>query len=189
MLQFLAFGFTLKSSSGAGRGVTANKYQPMISTTCKQPQFIRSFRSGSIFTLIWGIIILTTRLNNIQNSKWLVNHFDTAIIMLNVLSFKGITSRICQLLFVNATFKIGPTSPVQSAHASGGPTYLCSGNWSLRFYRVPHLTPCTPLLAGGYTPLLKGWCSETSRAQQIRKSRQRAASPQIQTPPHTSSGS
>ncbi len=35
--------------------------------------------------------------------------------------------------------------------------------------RVPHLTPYALLLAGGYTPLHKGWCPETSRTQQNKK--------------------
>ncbi len=69
---------------------------------------------------------------------------------------KGITCRICLLLFVNATFKVGCSSLAQSARTSGGPTCLRSGNWSLHFYRVPHLTTCALLLAGGYTPLPKG---------------------------------
>ncbi len=56
---------------------------------------------------------------------------------------------------------VGPSSPAQSAHASGGRTCLQSGNWSLRFYRVPHLTPCALLLAWGYTPLPRGWSPET----------------------------
>ncbi len=67
-------------------------------------------------------------------------------------------SRICRFLFVNATFKVGPSSPAQNTRASGGPTCLRFGNWSLRFYRVLHLTACALLLAWGYTPLPKGWC-------------------------------
>ncbi len=51
------------------------------------------------------------------------------------------------------TFKVGPSSPAQSARASGGPMCLRSGNWSLRFYRVLHLTPYALLLAGDYTSL------------------------------------
>ncbi len=82
---------------------------------------------------------------------------------------KGIKSRICWLLFVHATFKVGPSSSAQSILASGGPTYLRSGKWLLHFYWVLHLTPCVLLLAGGYTPLPKGWYPETSRAQQNKK--------------------
>ncbi len=47
----------------------------------------------------------------------------------SALVFKGIMSRICWLLFVNATFKFGPSSPAQSARTSGGPTCLRSGDW------------------------------------------------------------
>ncbi len=39
-----------------------------------------------------------------------------------ITTFKGITSRIRWLLFVNATFKAGPSSTAQSARASRGPT-------------------------------------------------------------------
>ncbi len=90
-------------------------------------------------------------------------HFSTQMVRR---AFKGLTSGICRLLFVNTTFKVGPSSPAQSARASGGPMCLPSGNWLLRFYRVPQVTPCAPLLAGGYTPLPKGWRPETSWAQQ-----------------------
>ncbi len=82
---------------------------------------------------------------------------------------KGITSSICQLLFVNATFKVGPSSSAQSTRASGGPTCSQSDDWSPRFYRVSYLTPCTLLLAEGYTPLPKDWCPETSWTQQNKK--------------------
>ncbi len=83
--------------------------------------------------------------------------------------FKGITNGICLLLFVNTAFKVGPSSLAQSACASGGPTCLQSGYRLLCFHRVPHFTPCMLLLAGGYTPLPKGWCPETSRTQQNKK--------------------
>ncbi len=67
-----------------------------------------------------GEAVGTKRTNNSKNSNL----------------FKGITSRVCQLLFVNATFKVGPSSSAQSACASGCPTCLRSGNWSLR--PAPH---------------------------------------------------
>ncbi len=56
--------------------------------------------------------------------------------------FKGITSRIYRLLFVNTTFKVGHSSPSQSARASGGTMCLASGTGCYVFYRVPHLTFC-----------------------------------------------
>ncbi len=34
---------------------------------------------------------------------------------------------------------------------------------------IRKLTPCAPLLAGGYTPLPEDWCPETSWAQQNKK--------------------
>ncbi len=42
---------------------------------------------------------------------------------------KGVTSRICQLLFENTTFKVDAPSLAQSGPTSGGPTCLQSGNW------------------------------------------------------------
>ncbi len=79
-------------------------------------------------------------------------------------SFKGITSRICWLLFVNTTFKVGPSSPAQSADAPGGPTCFRSDNWSLRFCRDPpsHPARCYWLRATHHWPEV-GWCPETCR--------------------------
>ncbi len=37
------------------------------------------------------------------------------------------------------------------------------------FCTESHLTPCTLLLTGGYTPLPKGWCPEMSQTQQNKK--------------------
>ncbi len=85
--------------------------------------------------------------------------------------FKGITSSISRLLFVNATFKVGPSSPARSAHAPGGPTCLQSGNWSLRLYRVPPLTPCTLLLATPHCP--KDDAQKRLEHSKLRKYRQR----------------
>ncbi len=56
------------------------------------------------------------------------NDTSTAFTFVCLIVFKGITSKICRLLFENTTFKVGPSSPAQSAHASGGPTCLRSGN-------------------------------------------------------------
>ncbi len=96
-----------------------------------------------------------------------------------VLVIKGITSRICWLLFVNTTFKVGPSSPTQSACASGGPTCLQSGTGS----RIS-LPACSYWLgATDHCPKVDDQkCPEHSK---IRKYEQRAGSLQIQTPPHT----
>ncbi len=51
--------------------------------------------------------------------------------------FKGTMSRIGRLLFVNTTFKVGPSSPAQSCMRFWWTHMLTM--WLLRFYRVP---PC-----------------------------------------------
>ncbi len=74
--------------------------------------------------------------------------------------------RICWLWFVNSTFKVGHSSWAQK----------CTCFWwshvlmiCLLITTFPLLTPCVLLLAGGHTPLPKGWCHEMSRAQQNKK--------------------
>ncbi len=98
--------------------------------------------------------------------------------------FKGITRRICWLLFENTIFKVDPSSRVQSVCTSGGPTCLQSGNWWLCFYRV---TLCYWL--GATHHCQKVDTQKHPEHSKIRKSRQKAESLQIQTLPHTSSGS
>ncbi len=59
-------------------------------------------------------------------------------------------NRIRLLMFENTTFKVGPSSLAQNAHASGGPMWLRSGNWSLRFLesRTSHPARCYWSLLG-----------------------------------------
>ncbi len=40
------------------------------------------------------------------------------------LVLKGIMTRICQLLFVNTTFKVAPSSLTRGTRTFGGPTWL-----------------------------------------------------------------
>ncbi len=71
------------------------------------------------------------------------------------ISFKGITSRICWLLFVDAAFK----TPRLKVHVLlvAPHSYSAIWQWVVAFlFRVPHFTACALLLAGGYTPLTKG---------------------------------
>ncbi len=92
-------------------------------------------------------------------------------------NLKGITSRIRWLLFVNATFIVGPSSPGQSFWWSHVLTI-----WQLvATFLIPPLTPCSLLLAGGYAPLHKGWRPEESKAQQNKKIQAEGRSLQIQT--------
>ncbi len=95
-------------------------------------------------------------------------------------TIKGIMSRICWLLFVNTTFKVGPSSPAQSAGAYG--TYdLANGRY----------TPAHHTLR-----IVTGWRLHTTAQRLVPRNvpstaryRQRAESLQIQTSPYTSSGS
>ncbi len=138
----------------------------------KSQSIIGNWFEKWLLTTVRFLWLLHSKSHNLQlrhnirrlNSKqwgWYQSHKSTNI--------KGKTSRRCQLLFVNAIFKVGPNSTAQSTLAPGDPMCLRSGDLLLCFYRVPHLTPCVLLLAGGYTPLPKGWCQETSRAQQNKK--------------------
>ncbi len=61
-----------------------------------------------------------------------------------------------------------PLLPTQTECASGGPTCLRSENWSLRFYRVPPLTPCA-VIAWSLHTTAQRLGPETSRAQQNKK--------------------
>ncbi len=80
---------------------------------------------------------------------------ETVNSLCKLLQVKGIKEQ--DLLVAACKYDIQHSkSPAQRTHASAGPTCLQSGNWSLCFYRVPPLTPCALLLAGGHTPLPKG---------------------------------
>ncbi len=71
--------------------------------------------------------------------------------------------------------------------ASGGPTCLRSGTWSLGFYGVPPSHPACCYWLGATHVCPKVDDQKRPKHCKIRKSRQRAGSLQIQIPVHTSS--
>ncbi len=104
-------------------------------------------------------------------------------------SLKGITSRISRLLFVNQQSKFAPPPRLKGRTLVVPHAYdPAPGRNIFMDSRTSHLF-CVLLLAGGYTPLPKGRCLETSRPQQNKKIQAEGRSLQIQTPPHTASGS
>ncbi len=112
---------------------------------------------------------------------------DTSIKDLALLDqVKALMSRICRLLFVNKTFtKLAPP-PRLKAHTFVlvSRSYdLVTGRYVFIESNTSHPARCYWLGATSHCPKVD------AQKRKIRKSRQRAGSLQIQTPPHTSSGS
>ncbi len=92
--------------------------------------------------------------------------------------FKGITSRICQLLFVKATFKVGSSSLAHAPLVVPCAYDLVTGCYIFIEFYTSHAARCYCLGATHHCPKVG-----------TQKRHTQAGSLQIQTLPHTSSGS
>lgn len=95
---------------------------------------------------------------------WRLKHKATIFALL----LKGRMSRICQLRFVNTTFKVGPSSPAPAS--SWMRAYDLAPGRNI-FIVVPPSHPARCYWLGTTQPLPKSWRPETSQTQHNKKIR------------------